>query len=135
MSNTKPQLIHCPLCGFNFQKNESRKHGSYCRKYLRACVKFDEILHHAEFEAIKREADQVLSDANSSVPDQVAAAEKLLQAYFSQSVTKANFNLKHPNRSEFYATILRKHAGEGGVKVSEEARRLLLKKMRDSPWT
>ena len=121
------RIVNCPLCGFNFVEALDRsKHNSYCKRYLKACVKFDTILHHETCGAMKRAADQVLSNENSSTLEQADAVKNLLDVFFSQSVTKAGFNLSHPNRNEFYATMLRMRTWDG-VRISEKARKLLLR--------
>jgi len=97
----------CQMCGLSYQgKAESRKHDSYCKKHLKACVKFDTIYNPEECEAIQNDIKQILSSEKISLHEKALGVEKFFRSCFSQSVRDSGFDLSHCSFLDYCARLL-----------------------------
>ena len=120
----------CRICGLRYKgKTESQKHDSYCKKHLKACVKFDTIYNPEECEAIKNDIKQILSSSEILLEEKVNAAEEFFRAHFSQSVRDSGFDLKHCFFSQYCAKLLSQKYFIDFLRKYPDIRRSLLKKL------
>lgn len=97
----------CQICGLSYEgKAGNKKHNSYCKKHLKACVKFDTIFNPDECRTATNNIEQILSSDELSLDKKVDAAEKFFRAYFSQSVRDSGFDFNHCSFFNYCARLL-----------------------------
>lgn len=101
-------MSKCQICGLIYKgKEEGGKHDLYCKKHLRACVKFDKIYNPEECDAIRSEIEVILSSDGIPLQEKVDALVRYFRSYFSQSVRDSNFDLDHCSFLDYCAKLVR----------------------------